>query len=197
MELCVQHAVRSVFRVAVGLCQEGFLQTSVGAHVKGFSSMKGHCCCDSGGIICDCTVNAVIVHEFKRRLDVFIEVKSAKGDIYHCSICCRKPLGCKQLEAGMFWGSVVLCSSCSCASFSHLNKYHVCSCASIQPSSHLVVAEWLKCPHLWLRWWLFKRSVNVENQRGLNTSGKGNAVCTVYLIANINSIPMFPVSVFS
>lgn len=97
----------------------------------------------------------------------------------------------------MFWGSVVLCSSCSCASFSHLNKYHVCSCASMQPSSHLVVAEWLKCPHLWLRWWLFKRSVNVENQRGLNTSGKGNAVCTVYLIANINGIPMFPVSVFS
>lgn len=49
----MQNAIRSVFRVASGLCQEGFLQTFVRAHAKGFSSMRGHCCCDSGDIICD------------------------------------------------------------------------------------------------------------------------------------------------
>lgn len=94
-------------------------------------------------VICDCTVNAVSIHEFKRRLGVFIEVKSVKGSIDRHSISAAKSwmLGCSR-------GSMVLCSSRSCPSSSRLNKYYVCSSAFMQPSSLLVVAEWLKCPYL-------------------------------------------------
>lgn len=81
-------------------------------------------------VICDYTVNAVSTHEFKRRLDVFMEVKSVKGGMDHHSITAAgSPWAAKSWMLVCSRGSMVLCSSCP--SSSHLNKYYVCSSTSM------------------------------------------------------------------